>query len=145
MDKQEPTFGKPELSEIEFRPRSGRKSQRSTVEDSNMWLKVVIEAAVLVAIAMGLIEWNARRQAAAFTAELTRPMTPEEAAKHERWEAEMAAETARELAEVRREIWIEPQPRQIHREPLRPGQRCMQGRRIERIEGGWRDIPNSPC
>lgn len=110
-----------------------------------MWLKVAIGAAALVAIAMGLIEWNARRQAAAFTAELTRPMTPEEAARHERWQAEMEAETARELAQVQREIWIEPQPRQIHREPLRPGQRCMQGRRIERIEGGWRDIPNAPC
>ncbi|MEB1710338.1 hypothetical protein VDR05_19230, partial [Xanthomonas campestris pv. campestris] len=34
--------------------------------------------AVLVVVAVGLIEWNARRQAAAMTAELMRPMTPSE-------------------------------------------------------------------
>lgn len=35
--------------------------------------------------------------------------------------------------------------REIEAKALRPGQRCMQGRRLERIEGGWRDLPHEPC
>lgn len=28
--------------------------------------------------------------------------------------------------------------------PLQPGQRCIQGRRLERVDNGWRQL-NSPC
>lgn len=28
--------------------------------------------------------------------------------------------------------------------PLQPGQRCIQGRRFERVDNGWRQL-NSPC
>jgi len=150
MEREEPTLSKKlDMGDVEFRPRSYRGPTRPPDRDSGIWLKVGIGIAALVVIAMGLIEWNARRQAAAMTAELTRPMTPKEEARFKaemaRWEAEIEAETAKELAKVRREIRFDPQPMHIPRAPLRPGQRCMQGKRLERIEGGWRDLPHQPC
>jgi hypothetical protein len=150
MDREEPKLGKKvEVTDLEFRPRSYRGPTRRPENDSAMWLKIALCAAALILIAMGLIEWNARRQAAAISAELTRPMTAREEARFKaelkRWEAETQAETARELAELQRHITVEPQPRYAPRAPLIQGQRCIQGRRFERIEGGWRDLPHDPC
>ncbi|MEA9722333.1 hypothetical protein [Xanthomonas campestris] len=61
--------------------------------------------AVLVVVAVGLIEWNARRQAAAMTAELMRPMTPSEQRQLNRQLAQMDAEAAQEIAAMRRQLW----------------------------------------
>lgn len=105
-----------------------------------------VGAVLLIAIAMGLIEWNARRQAAAMTRELTRPMTAKE-------EAQFKADMQKFDQEFRAAMQQEaPQPRVITLpvadpapQPLRPGERCIQGRRFQRIEGGWRDRPNDPC
>lgn len=30
-------------------------------------------------------------------------------------------------------------------EPLAPDQRCINGVRLEKIPGGWRDVPEHPC
>jgi len=50
------------------------------------------------------------------------------------------------LAEVERQLMTAPRmQRHAPRAPLRSGQRCMQGRLLERIEGGWRDLPHEPC
>lgn len=79
MERQEPTLGKDAgLDGVEFRPRSYRGPTRSVPDSSDFWIKAGICLAVLVVVAVGLIEWNARRQAAAMTAELMRPMTPSE-------------------------------------------------------------------
>lgn len=51
---------------------------KSDREDEFFYLKLVLALAVVVGVIAGLIEWNARRQAAAFTRELLRPATPEE-------------------------------------------------------------------
>ncbi|WP_449466806.1 hypothetical protein [Stenotrophomonas humi] len=150
-ERQEPTLGKADLSDVNFRPRKHRGTQANRNSDSEVWLKIALAVIVVVLIVMGLIEWNAKRQAAAMTAELMRPMTPAEETRLEeqmlQWKKTMEAETAKEIAELQRHIWIDPQSAQHYapRAPLRPGQRCIQGRRFERIEGGWRDIPKSPC
>jgi hypothetical protein len=49
-------------------------------EDEFFYLKLVLGLVVAVLVVVALIEWNARRQAAAMTRELLRPPTPEEMA-----------------------------------------------------------------
>ncbi|MBA0251820.1 hypothetical protein FEO92_11575 [Stenotrophomonas maltophilia] len=98
---------------------------------------------------MGLIEWNARRQAAAMTRELMRPATPEEQAELDRqaadWERKLQAEAAAESAQVQRELWATVQRAAPPPRPLASDERCINGRRFQRIEGGWRDRPAEPC
>jgi len=153
-ERQEPTLGKTDLSEVRFRPRhkhGPRSSADSHVSDeSKFWLRAIALVAAAVLIAMGLIEWNARRQVAA----LERALTPTPAQQAEIEAALRELEKAGEENEgIVRKIRLDPNKLldtsgidwRAPIEPMRPGQRCIQGRRLERIEGGWRDIPNSPC
>lgn len=145
--RQEPTLGKPDLDEVEFRPRSYRgPSRHYTEQGSPQWLKAAIGLAIVIAIAMGLIEWNAKRQAAAMTAELLRPMT---SAEKKHWDEQMRreAEDDRKAVEAAvRTVRIDQAPViYAPRAPLKDNQRCISGRRYERIRNGWRDLPNEPC
>ncbi|HFF6218576.1 TPA: hypothetical protein ACGCHS_004180 [Stenotrophomonas maltophilia] len=110
---------------------------------------MAVAAAALIVIAMGLIEWNARRQAAAITRELMRPMTTQEkaefTAKIDRDMRTLEAENAADVAAVRRAIQLDRVLPTVQPRPLGNGERCMQGHRFKRIEGGWRDLPNDPC
>lgn len=146
-DRQEPTFSAPDLQEVRFRSRRQRAPRYA--EPASPWLYIVVGAALLVAIAMGLIEWNARRQAAAMTRELMRPMTAQEEAELkaaiDRDMRKLEVETAAEVAAVRRTIQLDRMLPVAEPRPLAPGERCMQGHRFKRIEGGWRDLPNDPC
>lgn len=146
-DRQEPTFSAPDLQEVRFRSRRQRGPRYA--EPASPWLYIVVGAALLVAIAMGLIEWNARRQAAAMTRELMRPMTAQEEAELkaaiDRDMRKLEAETAAEVAAVRRAIRLDRMVPVAEPRPLAPGERCMQGHRFKRIEGGWRDVPDDPC
>ncbi|MEV5119885.1 hypothetical protein MRBLST12_002877 [Stenotrophomonas indicatrix] len=98
---------------------------------------------------MGLIEWNARRQAAAMTRELTRPMTAQEQAdfnaEMDRQARQLQAETAAEVAAVQRTVKLDRLLPVQERRPLQAGERCIEGRRFQKIQGGWRDLPNDPC
>lgn len=153
-ERQEPTLGKPDLTDVSFRPRhrSGLRSSPAPKQDdeSKFWLRAIVLVAAAVLIAMGLIEWNARRQVAA----LERALTPSPAQ-----QAQIDA-ALRELEKVGaenegivRRMRLDPNTLldtsgfegRAPVEPLRPGQRCIQGRRLERIEGGWRDLPREPC
>ncbi|WP_235430598.1 hypothetical protein [Xanthomonas sp. MUS 060] len=75
------------------------------------WLKAVISVVVLIAAAMCLIEWSARRQAAAMTNEILRPMTPSEEATFKaqisKFNKEMEIESAAELERTKRVLWHE--------------------------------------
>lgn len=143
-ERHEPTLGTPDMKELRF--RSDRARYVPPPEPTPQWLYIAGGIALAIVIAMGLIEWNARRQAAAITRELTRPMTAKEEAQ---FKAEMAR-ADREMAAVLREAM--PKVRQIPLPqaeymalPLRPGERCIRGRRLQPIEGGWRDRPDEPC
>jgi len=146
--KIEPSFEASELGELNFRTRR-RTPARQATEEWAKWFKAALALLALIVVALGLIEWNARRQAAAMTAELMRPMTPAEeaalSAQTKDWERKMAAETAAELAEANRQLWDQTarRPTYVPR-PLKPGQRCMQGRRLERIHNGWQQL-QEPC
>ncbi|WP_238151450.1 hypothetical protein [Xanthomonas campestris] len=146
MERQEPTLGKDAgLDGVEFRPRSYRGPTRSVPESSDFWIKAGICLAVLVVVAVGLIEWNAHRQAAAMTAELMRPMTPSEQRQLNRQLAQMDADAAQEIAAMRRQLWQDqPVAPRYEPGPLKPGQRCMQGRRLQRIQNGWTQL-REPC
>jgi len=61
---------------------------------------MALGVAAAVGIAMGLIEWNARRQAAAMTAELMRPMTKSEQAAFDREMSKLDEQLARDLEAV---------------------------------------------
>jgi len=146
-ERHEPTFGKPDLHDIHFRNDRSRPIRQS--EPASPWIYIGVGAALLIAIAMGLIEWNARRQAAAMTREMMRPATPAEQAELNKqvaeWQRKFNEESADEDARLRRSIWandaqVAPAPR-----PLNRDERCIDGRRFQRIDGGWRDRPNDPC
>jgi hypothetical protein len=143
-ERQEPTFSTPDMKDMHFRDARTRQVARSRTPSP--WTFIAVSAALLVVIAMGLIEWNARRQAAAIARELMRPMSSAEQA---RFNAEMQT-LDRDLQQSVREAM--PQAKTLYLQspaytplPLRRGERCIQGRRLERIEGGWRDRPNEPC
>jgi len=146
-ERHEPTFSAPDLQDVRFRSSRNRPVRQN--EPTSPWVYIGVSAALLVAIAMGLIEWNARRQAAAMTRELMRPATPEEQAHLDRqtaeWERKLKAESAAELAEVQRALWADGATARPAPRPLDANERCIDGRRFQRIEGGWRDRPNDPC
>lgn len=145
-ERHEPTFSTPDMTEMRFRAERQRPVRHS--EPGPPWAYIAAGVVLAIAIVMGLIEWNARRQAAAITRELTRPMTAQEEARFKderaKQEREMATQTAAELAELRRTLWVTP-PQALPVRPLKMDERCIQGRRFQRIEGGWRDRPNEPC
>lgn len=146
-ERHEPTLGTPDMTELRFRSDRARYVPRP--EPTPQWAYIAGGIALAVVIAMGLIEWNARRQAAAISAELTRPMTSAEQARFDEQKAKWAEEDEAIMREHRRyidrAITLSPQPLPIEPAPLRNGQRCIGGKRFERISGGWRDLPHDPC
>lgn len=146
MERQEPTLGKDAgLEQVEFRPRTYRGPTRPAADQSDFWVKAGICLVVLVVVAVGLIEWNARRQAAAMTAELMRPMTPAEKQQLDRQLTQINAEDARDLANLRRQIWQEaPKAAPYIPSPLKAGERCIDGRRLQRVSNGWTQL-REPC
>lgn len=150
MDRKrhEPTYNpEQDLKQLEFQRRYGKQARES--QGISPWIYIAVSAALLVAIAMGLIEWNARRQAAAMTRELTRPMTAQEQAdfnaEMDRQARQLQAETAAEVAAVQQTIQLDRLLPMQERRPLEAGERCIEGRRFQKIQGGWRDLPNDPC
>lgn len=151
-ERQEPTFGTPELGAPdlqELRFRSDRARYVPQREPMPTWAYIAGGIVLAIVIIMGLIEWNARRQAAAISAELTRPMNKAEQARFDAQKAKWVAEEEALIREYRRyidrPITLRPQPIPIAPAPLRNGQRCIGGKRFERIDGGWRDLPHDPC
>ncbi len=143
-DRHEPTFGKADLQDVEFRdtPRYGSAGQANAT--ATPWKTMILAALAAIAIIMGLIEWNARRQAAAISAELTRPMNAKEQARFDAEMKKLEAQLDRELRSIA--------PRHVDLRlpvyeplPLQSGERCINGRRFKRIQNGWQDLPGKPC
>lgn len=106
--------------------------------DTLHWVIVIGTIALVIA---GLIEFNARRQAAAVIAQLTRPMSPAQQAEFDR---QMAADEAEGKAIVQ-QLWANP-PASRRRtpsydtRPLNSDERCIEHQRFQRLENGWRQI-----
>lgn len=125
-------------------------------ESKPPWLMICTAVVVFVLIAAGLIEWSARRGAAAITREILRPATPEEEVLIDQslkdLEASLAM-TEEEEADLRnsvvREVTIGmPQARlpsmgtsrQIQPLPVAPDERCIAKQRFRRLPNGWEEI-----
>jgi hypothetical protein len=117
---------------------------RSADRSESAPLYYILAAVALIAIVMLLIEWNARRQAAAMTRELLRPATPEEQLQLEAAVAELvpAEPTEAENAALLRQVWGEDEPRAQRAQPapLAAGERCISGQRFRRLPNGWEEI-----
>lgn len=144
-ERQEPTFSAPDVTDLQFRSDRVRHVGRQT--SGPPWGPIVGGVVAAILIIMGLIEWNARRQAAAITAELTRPMTKAEQAKFDADVTKLTREAEAEARAFRRsmEQALDTMPAYAAPNPLRAGEQCMSGKRLQRIEGGWRDVPYDPC
>jgi len=144
-ERQEPTFSAPDVTDLQFRSDRVRHAAQQTSGPPWGYIAGGVVAAIL--IIMGLIEWNALRQAAAITAELTRPMTKAEQAKFDADVAKLTREAEAEARAFRQsmEQAFDRTPVYVAPHPLRQGERCISGKRLQRIEGGWRDVPNDPC
>jgi hypothetical protein len=112
---------------------------KSDREDEFLYLKVFLAVVTVVAAIAGLIEWNARRQAAAMTREFMRPATPEEQAQIQRQLAGMEAGWQREAARLQQSLRTRPaaQPARRDPRPLDGDERCIDGQRFKRLENGW--------
>lgn len=123
---------------------------RKKIRDNDkwLWLKIAIGIAVAIAIIMGLIEWNARRGAAAMTAELLRPATANEQAQIEAQMQDLERSltpSPEEEAALRRAVWGEPtrspqRQQAVQRIPLATDERCIGGQRFRRLSNGWEEV-----
>ena len=123
---------------------------KSDREDEFFYLKIALGVLVVVAAVAGLIEWNARRQAAAMTRELTRPMTVEESEALNRELLEAMEPTEAEIAAARDQLWGPPVIRENNarssrqrirnQAPLQEGERCIEGQRFRKLANGWEEI-----
>lgn len=117
---------------------------KSDREDEFLYLKLFLALVVVVGAIAGLIEWNARRQAAAMTRELFRPATSEEARRIEAMQEDIERESAKETERLRRQLWQEVPPprksRNFDTRPLAEDERCISGQRFQRLENGWREV-----
>lgn len=134
MERKELTFSKPDMGEIRFRD----PARQQKIDSSNglVW-KIAIGVFVGMSIcliatcslvgigAAAVAEQEDQARKAAINEFLRTANDPDP------FGFEARAAEARRI--------------EMERRALRPGQRCMQGKRLERIEGGWKDVPDEPC
>jgi hypothetical protein len=99
----------------------------------------LVFVAVVIAIA-GLIEWNARRQAAAMTRELLK--SPE--AQAALTKTDDGRPKPCKLFEMPPGNATTATPIEIDRSPLAADERCIQGKRYRSVEGGWQETGTCP-
>lgn len=118
------------------------RRRRRQDQDEFDWVKWLGIAAAVIAIAMLLIEWNARRQAAAQVREWTRPITPDLQAKIDESLHELQRQSDADMARIQRDMQQSyPTPRrQVDQRPLAADERCISHQRFQRIENGWNQI-----
>jgi hypothetical protein len=126
--------------------QGGALSWQRGNQDEFFYLKIILATVAVIAVIAGLIEWNARRQAAALTREMLRPATAQEQtqlkAMTDQWEAEAAAET-QQLREQLRQNSSTPQQQRRPRfdpRPLSSDERCIDHQRFQRVSNGWEQI-----
>ncbi|WP_156455797.1 MULTISPECIES: hypothetical protein [Stenotrophomonas] len=134
MERKKPTFSKPDMDEIRFRePARQRKS------DSGNGLVWKIAIGVFVGMSICLI-------ATCSLVGIGAAAVAEQEDQARKAAVDEFLRTANDPDPFGFEARAAEERRiEMERRALRPGQRCMQGKRLERIEGGWKDVPNEPC
>jgi hypothetical protein len=123
-----------------------QKFREYTEIDVTVW---VLVAVAIIGIVIGLIEWNARRQAAAVTREMLRPATAEEKAAIDAMAAESERELQQQLAAEQR--YSRQQMAEIRllrtktaARPLEDNEKCVGETRMRRVDNGWKQV-NEAC
>lgn len=135
MERREPEFSPDEP--IEFRPRSYRgptRQQRS--QDEYFYLKVSVGVGLAVLVALLIFNAFDRyqdRKDAEFALKQLR--------------AELAHQNAEDEKFIREHSIIQPYatPERAKPRPLAPDERCINGDRLRRVNGGWQQLPREPC
>lgn len=119
-----------------------QKFREYTEIDVTVW---VLIAVAIIGIVVGLIEWNARRQAAAVTREMLRPATAEERAAIGAIAAEGERELQKQLAAEQR--YSRQQTAEIRllrakaaARPLENDEKCVEETRMRRVDNGWKQV-----
>jgi hypothetical protein len=137
MEREEPHFGKPDLSDVEFRPRRYRGPSTQPPDQSYIWK---IGASVGVSVLIALLIFNAyERHQDRKDAELALKVLADDLRKS----ALEDEKFLREHPPVQTIRINTPTP--TYRAPLKTGERCIQGRRFKRVENGWIQLPSQPC
>jgi len=123
-----------------------QKFREYTEIDVTVWILVAV---AIIGIVIGLIEWNARRQAAAITHEMLRPATAEEKAAIEAIAAEGERDLKKQLdAEQRytrqQMAELEQLRMKAAARPLQDNERCVGETRMRRVDNGWQQV-NEAC
>lgn len=107
----------------------------------------VVIAVIAVVVVVGLIELNARRNAAAVTREFLRPATVEEQAQMDTAMADLERSLAEETPEdaALRAAVIDiptaaPVEQRVQRAPVAADERCISGQRFRRLPNGWEEV-----
>jgi len=106
--------------------------------DVLMW---VLVTAVAVSALAGLIEFNARRQAAAITREMMRPATPDEVRQLNEDILQSAAAFEQAVRPARVVQPVRPNHSSTYdTRPLDADERCIEHKRFRRLANGWASI-----
>ncbi|WP_312368749.1 hypothetical protein [Stenotrophomonas sp.] len=134
MERKEPTFSKPNMDEVQFRqPLRHREREPSNGLVWKIAIGVFVGMSICLIATCSLLGIGAA--AVADQQEQAQKAAVEQFIRDANNPDPFGYE-----ARAREELRLE-----MERRALKPGQRCMQGKRLERIEGGWRDLPNDPC
>ncbi|WP_454830938.1 hypothetical protein [Pseudoxanthomonas wuyuanensis] len=136
MEREEPRMGRPDLSSVEFREPIRINAIPS--EPRSLWWQVALGVFIALmahSMIVGMYQRYEMRQA---TEQLNADMKKLDA----QWQRETAAATQAIRQTTTRYPTAAPQARPA---PLLDGQRCMQGRRFQRVDNGWVHLPREPC
>lgn len=139
MERQEPKFGKsPDMSGIEFRNGTcrGAQYQASSTNDGLVW-KVAI--GVFIGMSLCLL-------ATCTLLGIGASAVAEEQEKAQRTAVEKFIKDANDPDPFGWQKRAEQQRREeIRAKALKPGQRCIQGQRFQRVDNGWVQLSHEPC
>lgn len=134
-DRQEPTMGQPDMSDVQFRPHDHQgPSMRPEARPRPAGLTWQIAIGVFLGITMAMVAYklHERHQMNLAIQQFNAEMTKLDSELARAFEAP-TYRNSESNARTRRVVV-----------PLRNGERCIQGKRLRRIPNGWEQI-NEPC
>lgn len=139
MEREEPHLSKPDMDNIEFRPRSYRGPSTGHRHDTDNGLVWKLSLGVGIAVLCALLLFNAyERRQDRLDAEAALRVLNAELKKQE-------AEDVRFLRDhLPPRTFPALAPTHLPR-PLRSDERCIDGDRFRRINNGWQQLPRDPC
>lgn len=136
MEREEPTLGAPDLTDVRIRSDRRPMPQERASEWPNLWWQIalgVFLGALAHSIVVGLYVRYEAQQAV----------------------RELEKETKKAIRQLGATAPTLPYPQEVdaptytaparYYRPLAGNERCMNGARIRRVGDAWVDVPNDPC